>query len=293
MTVGKYSTITTAATHGPDSVCCRTSIVSATAASSVPVLDTSIAKKRFRNPGSLSGASWADETLTGSPESTTDACSLRDARKDVSQPDGEELVLLLGAHGHADRLRRSEAVERADDHALSLQPLEQLAPSADVGEEEVAAGGSGRFQPVAAQNLGQPIPPSHVQLPPPRDLLRIVEARQRGGLRGRGDVERAAHLARRSDDVPGSHAPTDPQPGESVDLGEGAQHGDPAAFAEEVEPVDVVRVVDVLEVRLVEDAQDVPRQPVEEGDQLLAAVRGSRGVVRVADIDELRPRAYR
>src|SRR5262249_48182408 len=120
MTVGRYSTITTAATHGPDSVCCRTSIVSATAASSVPVLDTSIAKKRFRNPGSLSGASWADETLTGSPESTTDACSLRDAREDVSQPDGEELVLLRGAHGHADRLRRSEAVERADDHARSL-----------------------------------------------------------------------------------------------------------------------------------------------------------------------------
>src|SRR4029079_18407802 len=69
-----------------------------------------------------------------SPESTTDAGWLRDARKDVSQPDSEELVLLGRAHGDADRLGCAEAVERADDDALALQPLEKLAARAAGGE---------------------------------------------------------------------------------------------------------------------------------------------------------------
>src|SRR5215471_8312325 len=139
MIVGRNSTITTAATHGPEFVRCWTSIASATAAISVPALEASVAKKRLRNPGSLSGESWAGESLTAAPESTTDAGALRDARKDVSQPDGEELVLLRSSDGDADRLGRAEAVQRTDDDALPLQPLEQLSPSSDVGEEEVAA----------------------------------------------------------------------------------------------------------------------------------------------------------
>ena len=97
----------------------------------------------------------------------------------------------------ADRLGRAEAVERADDDAFPLQPLEQLAPAADVGEEEVAARRPDRLEPVAAQDLGQPVAAGRVQLPPPRDLLRVVEARERGRLRGRRHVERAPHLARR------------------------------------------------------------------------------------------------
>src|SRR5205823_1252662 len=38
---------------------------------------------------------------------------------------------------------------------------------------------------------------------------------------------------------------------------------------------------------------DVSRQPVEEGQQLLASVRRSGRVVRIADVDELRPRPDR
>src|SRR5207237_3851880 len=78
-----------------------------------------------------------------------------------------------------------------------------------------------------------------------------------------------------------------------VDLRECPQHHDPASLAEEVEPVDVVGIVDVLEVRLVENAEDVSRQPVEEGEQVLASVRRSGRVVRIADVDELRPRPDR
>ena len=91
----------------------------------------------------------------------------------------------------------------------------------------------------------------------------------------------------------GRHRPADAQAGEAVDLRERPQHRDAAPFAEEVEAVDVVRVVDVLEVRLVEDAEDVLRKPVEERQQLVPAVRRSGRVVRVADVDELRPRADR
>ena len=129
----------TAATQGPEFVRCWMSMASATAASSVPALEQRVAKKRLRNPSRRSGVSWADEnTHELALESTTSAGWLRDARKDVSQPDREELVLLRRADCDTDRLGRSEAVERADDDAFPLQPLEQLPPSADVGEEEIA-----------------------------------------------------------------------------------------------------------------------------------------------------------
>src|ERR1700760_687519 len=97
----------------------------------------------------------------------------------MSQGGRENLVLLRGPHADADRLGRAEAVERADDDPLPQQPLEQLAPAADVGEEEVPACRLGRLEAVAAQDLGQPLAPAAVQLPPPRDLLRVVEARER------------------------------------------------------------------------------------------------------------------
>ena len=57
----------------------------------------------------------------------------------------------------------------------------------------------------------------------PRDLLRPVEARERGLLPGRGDVERASHLADRGDDVLGPDPVADAQPREAEDLRERAQ----------------------------------------------------------------------
>src|SRR5579871_5642491 len=81
---------------------------------------------------------------------------LRDARKDVSQGDGEELVLLRRADADADRLRGAEAVERSHDDAFALQPLEERAPAADVDEEEVAERRLHGIEPVLAEDLGQP-----------------------------------------------------------------------------------------------------------------------------------------
>ena len=93
----------------------------------------------------------------------------------MSQSDSEELVFLRRAHGDADRLGRSEAVQRADDDPLPLQTVEQLPAAANVREEEVAPGWPDRLQPVAAEDLGQPVAARRVQLPPPRDLLWIFE----------------------------------------------------------------------------------------------------------------------
>ena len=146
---------------------------------------------------------------------------------------------------------------------------------------------------MAAQDLGHAVAPRGVQLAPPRDLLRVVEARQRCSLTDRVHVERAPHLARRRDDVRRRCRPADAEPGEAVDLGERPQHHQATPLAEELEPVGVVGVVDVLEVRLVEDAEDVLRQLVEEREQLGSAVGRAGRVVRVADVDELRLRPDR
>src|SRR5207237_5432511 len=70
---------------------------------------------------------------------------------------------------------------------------------------------------------------------------------------------------------------------------ERAQDDDTAAGLEVLlEPVRVVRVVDVLEVRLVEHRQDVAGDAVEVGVELGPGVRRAGRVVGMADVDELR-----
>ena len=169
----------TAATQGPEFVRSWTSIASATAASSVPALEQSVAKKRFRNPGSLSGVSWADDNLTSlRPKVPPMQAGYETPERTCPNPTAKNSFSSGVPTRDADRLRRAEAVERADDDAFPLQPLEQLPPSADVGEEEVAACRPHGIQPVAAQDLGQPVAAGRVQLAAPRDLLRVVEARE-------------------------------------------------------------------------------------------------------------------
>ena len=72
------------------------------------------------------------------------------------------------------------------------------------------------------------------------------------------------------------------------------QDDEPATLLEQLlDAVGVVGIVDVLEVGLVEHDEHVLGQRVEEGDELTAAVARAGGVVRVADVDELRARADR
>src|SRR6266542_3834030 len=74
------------------------------------------------------------------------------------------------------------------------------------------------------------------------------------------------------------------------DLREGSEDDHaPAGLEALLDAVRILGIADVLEVRLVEDCQDVSRDLVQEARQLGARVRRAGRVVRNADVDELRP----
>ena len=119
----------------------------------------------------------------------------------------------------------------------------------------------------------------------------VAEARKRCLLADGSDVERPANLCDRGHDLLGADPIPHPQSGEPEDLGERPQdeHA-PAGLRILGDPVRVVGVVDVLEVRLIEDGQDVRRNSREVRVELGARVRRARRVVGRRDEDELGPR---
>ena len=128
-----------------------------------------------------------------------------------------------------------------------------------------------------------------VERPAARKLGRVAEAGDGGVLGGLRDVEGVPHLLDRVHCLPGADPVADAQPREAVDLREGAQHEHVAALLHVLlDPVWVVRLVDVLEVRLVEDGENVARDALEEGVHLLARDHRPGRVVRVAEVDDLR-----
>ena len=82
---------------------------------------------------------------------------------------------------------------------------------------------------------------------------------QRGGLRQRVHVEGPPDLPDRGHELLRAERVADAEPGEPVDLRERPQHDDPPPRLQVLEPVHVLRVVDVLEVGLVEHRQDMSR----------------------------------
>ncbi len=159
-------------------------------------------------------------------------------------------------------------------------------------EQEVGDGGACRIEPMLAEHVLEPAHRLPVRRTAPLELLRPVEARERRLLPGGGHVERAAHLADGGDDVLGADSIPDPEPREAEDLGERPQDEDAVARLEVLrDSLRIVGIVDVLEVRLVEDGQDVPRNAREVRVELGPAVRRSRRVVGRSDEDELRPSA--
>ena len=112
----------------------------------------------------------------------------------------------------------------------------------------------------------------------------------RRGEAGAGDVEGAAHAHRGVDEPGGAGHPADAQPGEAVDLREGVEHRDARVARLDVllEHVGVVVLEHVLGVGLVDHADDVLGQRVDEGAQGVAGDVGARRVVGVADVDQRR-----
>jgi hypothetical protein len=82
---------------------------------------------------------------------------------------------------------------------------------------------------------------------------------------------------------------TDTKASETVDLRERPQHHDRVSgLCILLDPVRVVRIVDVFEVRLVQHGQDVPGHGLEVRVELGPTDHRARGIVRVAEVDELR-----
>src|SRR5581483_3501712 len=291
---GRKSTSSTAPTQRPESVRSLTSIVSAIAARNVPTLEPSVDRNSNRKPAPRSGASCLEVRPGNAAPRVTRGFRLRgDAGKHVSERGAEELELLRRADRHANRLGCPEPGERPYDHALLQQLLEERLPVADLDVDEVAERGH-RLEPVLAQDRLELRAAGGIERPPRCELLVLADARERGDLRGRGDVERAPHLVGRLDDVRRRDAVADARTREAVDLREGAKHDDVAAGRVELrDRVRVVGIGDVLEVRLIDHDERLRRDALDERAQLRAAVRCSGRVVRMADVDELRPRADR
>jgi diguanylate cyclase (GGDEF)-like protein len=120
-----------------------------------------------------------------------------------------------------------------------------------------------------------------------------IEARECRLIGQRVHLERAAHDVHRAHDRRWSDAPADAQAREAVDLRHRAQHHDVLATLRDDELGDAVGVVirdDVLVVRLIDHAEHVARQRIEEAAQLVAADVRTRGVVGIADVDHARAR---
>ncbi len=114
----------------------------------------------------------------------------------------EDVDLLGGADRDADRGRRAEAGERADDHPFVEKPLEErvrVVAGLDVDEVADATGPArGRARAATASRRARP---SALTARRRAISSALVDARERGDLRGRRQVERPAHLRHRGADV--------------------------------------------------------------------------------------------
>src|SRR5438093_3955882 len=144
------------------------------------------------------------------------------ARPDPSERFVEERVLVGRADRYAYRLRRTEACERAHDHAFPEQCVEQdLSVTDHIGEQKVADRGTHGLEAVTAQDRSQVVPRGAIRGAPACELFLCTETRKRGLLPRRRQVEGAAHLADGGDDLCGPDAKADTQACETVDLREG------------------------------------------------------------------------
>src|SRR5437764_11972389 len=80
----------------------------------------------------------------------------------------------------------------------------------------------------------------------------------------------------------------DAQTGQPLNFRKRAQHGDVAAFADETERVRWI--VEVFEIRFIENDDDVLRDALDESIDLLLAGQRASGIVWVRDEDEARLR---
>ena len=145
-------------------------------------------------------------------------------------------------------------------------------PSFRAAVDRIAGPGDFVFSPAAADRtkvqrsielearaqLHEPRPALRVERTPTSDLAGVAEAGDGGILRRLGDVKGIPHLLDRVDDDLGPDAVADSKPRQAVDLRKRAQDEHVAAGLHVLlDPVRIVGLGHVLEVRLVEHREDV------------------------------------
>ena len=160
---------------------------------------------------------------------------------------------------------------------------------ADVEEEEVRHRRLGNLHAQGLTRLQELGPAFGGDLPPAGHLGVVAETGQRGILSRLIEVERVPNLADRLDDIVGADPVPDPKPREPVDLRERPEDQHPSAVPLQVllDPIGIPGLVDVLEVRLVENRQDVIGHALEVRIDGGTTDHRAGRVVRVAEVDEL------
>src|ERR671918_2591497 len=138
------------------------------------------------------------------------------------------------------RVGGSEGRERAYNHALAQERRVQRLRVSGPDEHEVGDGRADRREAILNQHGDEERHRLAVRLPPPRDLVRVAEARKSGLLPRGADVEGTAHLPDRRDELLRPDAVPDSQAGKAVDLRERTQDDDAVAGLEVL--LDRVRV---------------------------------------------------
>ena len=130
------------------------------------------------------------------------------------------------------------------------------------------------------------------QLPAAHQLAGLAQAGQSGNVGQLPDVEGVAHAAQLAHGLRRPDQIADAKPGQPVDLRERSQDGDVRPAADVLgNRVRVVRIVDILQIGLVDNDQHLLRHRVQEPLQGLPADHRAGGVVGGADIDQARPAA--
>src|SRR4051794_20856478 len=298
-TLGRNSTTSRALTHEASSVRSKTSTTRATKASQVPMLDASVARKRRRYPPAsrkspnraLLRPPVTVRTVTAAPAAVESSNRGMRALQDALEGGREKGVLLLRADRHPDRLRRAERRQRANDHPFMKQAVEErVRVLAGLDVDEVRHRRSRHGEPERAARIRELGATAGRLGAPASDFRVVADARARGVLGGLVHVEGVSHLGDGLDDLDRADAVSNPEAGEPVDLRERPQHeGAPAGLDGFLDPIGIVLGVHVLEIRLVQNGEDVRRDLLEIRVDRIAPDHRPGRVVGVAEVNDLRP----
>ncbi len=213
------------------------------------------------------------------------------AADELGECSDREAVGLLGAHGHAQRIRQLVALHLAQDQAA-------------LDEERVGIGGSAAFrlremdqhevgdarrhlEAELADLGGQPDEPLVIVGARPLDMRGIGDRGDAGGARRGVDVERTANAVDRIDEVLGPVKPAEPQRSEAVDLRERTQHDDVLGGGDELDAGFIVVAAHVFRIGGIDHQQHMGRQPAVQALDLVERHIGAGRVVRIGEEHDL------